>query len=169
MLFLPVGLSADQVIGVWYLSGNCTSTISQEIDDSSVSISSTPADNYQAIKSQGAEITVCQVDLKLYYSTSAGNAHIEFWDVGHTTKYGSNSDTVLVDSASTSGVVYNFTWSGTEPVIPSGDFRMHIIREDNVIRVRVNLDPNGYQDTNYDFTNYGSEADVDAFFKIYTR
>ncbi|MCK5020794.1 MAG: hypothetical protein KAS32_27480 [Candidatus Peribacteraceae bacterium] len=149
---------------------SCTSTISQETDDTYSSLDDSPdSANRQRIKTQGAEKTICQVDLKLYYSTSAGNVHIEIWNTAYDTQYGDDSNTVLVNSADTGGVVYNFTWSGTEPVVPNGDFDMYIDREDNAVRIRTQSDETSYQDTNYDLWTYSADVDEDAWFKVYTR
>ena len=149
-------------------SVTCTATaMACETDNDWLTLGTTASENYQEIKAQGAEITICQVDVKLYYDTTPGDVHIEVWNVAFDTKYGDSSTSQTIN-ATTPGQVYNFVWSGTKPVVPNADFKLVILEEGGDIRIKDCTTETCYEDATYELVLKGVEKDVDAYFKIHT-
>jgi len=120
----------------------------------------------QLIKAQGAEITICQVDVWMNEDGTAGDAHVEIWNTDTNVQYGDDSDSQTIDAGS--ATEYNFTWSGTKPVVPNADFRLYVIEEDGNLEVRDSQNVNCYEDTNYDAWNVGADVGTDLKFNIHT-
>lgn len=133
---------------------------------SSWSISTVAHQNYQEMPSEGAEITICQIDVTMEDDTTSGNVHLEIWNVGFTTQYGSDSNSVLINNDS-SQVEYNFTFA-TNPVVPSGDFRVEFVREDNAVRLWGTSVETCTGTTAEEMFTFNTERNRDAIMTIHT-
>jgi len=123
--------------------------------------------NLQKVKSFGVEKTICQIDVYMMQDDPVGDIHLEIWNTDFTTQYGDDSITKTITEGFP-GTEYIFTWSGTKPVVPSGDFNIHFAEESGDPCVCVVGDETCYEDTNYDFTDHDTERDDDAMFTIHT-
>jgi len=126
------------------------------------------ANNYQMIEAQGAEITICQIDLVAYQAGTLGSITVQVWNTAHDTQYGSDS-TLVIDGAGDPGEKYEFTFA-TNPVVPNADFRIYIIEVDtdnSDIAVRASSTDACYDtDTYYLYTE--AQRASDAVFDIHT-
>ena len=147
----------------------CTTQVSQLEDNTSNGLYAGDT-NWQEIKAQGVEITICQIDILAYYTGAAADLHVEVWNTARDTQYGDDSSIVSIDTADAGGAVYSFTWSGTEPVVPNADFVILFVKDDaNGSRLLGHGDETKYEDTNYDLFINSTDIDEDAYFNIYVR
>ena len=150
-------------------AATCTTQVSQLENNTSNALFAGDT-NWQEIQAQGAEITICQIDLLAYYSGSAADLHLEVWNMAQDTKYGDDSSIVSIDTADTAGAIYSFTWSGTEPVVPNADFVVLFVKDDgNISYLRGHGDETKYISTDYDVFTNNTDKDEDAYFNIYVR
>lgn len=134
----------------------------------SYSISSTPNQNYQEIEAQGAEITICQIDMTLCFTTgqTGGDLHLEVWNEGDTTQYGSDSSSETINNENTQ-VEYNFTFA-TNPVVPNVDFHIILVEEGGALRVWATSVETCYDGTDYEARIANNLLDRDIIFTIHT-
>ena len=125
--------------------------------------------NFQEIAAQGAEITICQIDLVAYQDGTLGSITVQVWNAAHDTQYGSDS-TLVIDGAGDPGEKYEFTF-GTNPVVPNAAFRVYMIEVDtdnSDIAVRASLSDACYGSDSYQIYTGDSPHASDAVFDIHT-